>query len=123
MTPDIQATINRLKELDQKATPAPWKAIEGDDDGPTEVALLNSAGTYQDAVFYPATDSIPDFSDYHIAPDIAFLVELRNAYTALIHRHRQSNRPRTNPVGRPRPSHRRRNNPSRGRNEEVGRDI
>lgn len=87
MTPDIRATINRLKELEQKATPAPWKAIEGDDDGPTEVARLNSAGVYQDAVFFPATDSVPDFSDYHIAPDIAFLVELRNAAPTLIANH------------------------------------
>ena len=75
MSTNIQETINRLRELDQKASPAPWyieewegMIVTGDDETGEEVG----------AVFYHALKSKKSKAN------AAILTELRNALPSLL---------------------------------------
>ena len=77
MSTDIQKTINRLRELDRKASPAPWYIEEyegvivtGDEDGETLSGVI-------DACYIGEQLSSND-------PDLQIIVEARNAIPTLL---------------------------------------
>lgn len=93
MTPDIQATITRLKELCRSATPAPW-SIELDPEFPVEVVhhTVNLKGEKDVlSVFVPAYGleefETPTGNEEDVNPDVRYAVAAVNAMPALIADH------------------------------------
>lgn len=85
MLDDMQATITRLKELDQQASPAPWIVdIDGE--------ILGAPTIHKDGmplrealnIATPYCESIEDSEDSNLDCNAILLVELRNTAPALI---------------------------------------
>lgn len=86
MTPDIQATITRLKELDQKASPAPWGLETWSGINDEESTAL------EDARGNPVIGNGYDPLDGSEEIDLVFITQLRNAAPALIADHESTAR-------------------------------
>lgn len=93
MTPDIQSTINRLKELYRFATPSPWSIELADQDSPVEIVhhTVNLKGEKDVlSVFTPAY-GLEHFDmakkEDGVNPDVRYAVSAVNAMPALIAGH------------------------------------
>lgn len=90
MTEYTQEFHDRLRELDQEASPAPWVIRPEDDFMPLDIACPANPAHYptspdvMETVFYPAETTESFFCMGDDLPDIQIAVEARNAVPALL---------------------------------------